>query len=354
MVTPRWARRNPMPAIVIGVVGLLAIGVGQSIPNRHAVERDLTARAAPALLAAGVSGDVSFVGRDGTVRVTSAADVDRAGEIVRELTGVRVVDVAAPRTPASSGASGAPDALAAPAVSITVDGGRVALTGAVPSDATRSALVAGVQPPFGADRVDDRLTVDAGVGAAGLAGLGAVAGALGVDATAATVELRDNRIRLTGAVSSAAAKQAAVTAARTAIGAAGPVADELTVAQTPAASAPQAQQKLLALPPITFLSDSATLTPAGRAAVAQASTVLQANPGVNVRIEGHTDSVGSPEHNLALSRARAQQVRSTLQSLGVAAERMTSDGFGESRLKVPDTSAANQAINRRVEFIVQP
>jgi outer membrane protein OmpA-like peptidoglycan-associated protein len=41
-----------------------------------------------------------------------------------------------------------------------------------------------------------------------------------------------------------------------------------------------------------------------------------------------------------------------LVSLGVARDRLASAGFGESRLRVPDDTAANKALNRRVEFIV--
>jgi outer membrane protein OmpA-like peptidoglycan-associated protein len=359
MVGPTRVRRNPIPAIVVGVVGLLTIGFGQAVPNRHSMERDLARRSAQALQAAGVSGaEVSFVGRDGVVRVASAADRDRAGEIVRSQEGVRVAQVVGPEQPPVP-VPGA-RAPAAPAVSLEVDGGRVVLTGAVPSEAARSSLVQAPKATFGADRIDDRLTVDAGFGDVGLSGLGAIPAALGRDAKAATVELRDNRIRLTGTVSSAAAKQAAVAAAERAIGSAGTVLDELTVAEPgsvptapEAPTAPRVQQNLTKLPPITFLNDSATLTPPGRRAVALAAAVLKANPEVKVSIEGHTDSAGSKGRNLALSRARARAVLSTLRSLGVAAGRMTSAGFGESRPKVADDTAARQAINRRVELIVR-
>jgi outer membrane protein OmpA-like peptidoglycan-associated protein len=71
-----------------------------------------------------------------------------------------------------------------------------------------------------------------------------------------------------------------------------------------------------------------------------------------VRIEGHTDTNGTPESNLLLSQDRANTVMNTLISLGIAANRMTAVGLGQTGLKVPDDSPANQAINRRVEFIV--
>jgi outer membrane protein OmpA-like peptidoglycan-associated protein len=46
-------------------------------------------------------------------------------------------------------------------------------------------------------------------------------------------------------------------------------------------------------------------------------------------------------------------VLNALRSLGIAAERMTAAGFGESRPKVPNDTAARRAVNRRVEFIVE-
>jgi outer membrane protein OmpA-like peptidoglycan-associated protein len=64
--------------------------------------------------------------------------------------------------------------------------------------------------------------------------------------------------------------------------------------------------------------------------------------------------VGSASSNLALSRARAKEVVATLRAMGVAAGRMSSEGFGESRLKVRDDTAARHAVNRRVEFVVLP
>lgn len=115
----------------------------------------------------------------------------------------------------------------------------------------------------------------------------------------------------------------------------------------------QVQEQLVAIPTITFVTNSADLTPEGRATVQQAAAVLLANPQVKVTIEGHTDSVGTEEANLALSQARAQAVLSTLVELGVTADRLTAQGFGETRPTVPDTTPENQATNRRVDFIVQ-
>ena len=112
------------------------------------------------------------------------------------------------------------------------------------------------------------------------------------------------------------------------------------------------QQQLRALPPVAFAYDSSQLTPAGRATVARAAAVLKAAPNLKVRVEGFTDSVGDWDVNLAISRSRAAAVRAALIENGIAPARITSVGFSEARPKVPNTSAANRAINRRVEFVV--
>jgi outer membrane protein OmpA-like peptidoglycan-associated protein len=152
---------------------------------------------------------------------------------------------------------------------------------------------------------------------------------------------------LAGTVESTAVRDAAVAAAGQAVGA-GRVADRLQVA----GPAGIVQRALTDLPKITFENDSATLTAAGQAAVAQAAEILRANPNTKVRIEGHTDSNGTPESNLVLSQARAQAVLDALVVQGVGAERMSAVGFGESRLQAPGTTLDDHAINRRVEFVV--
>lgn len=332
-------RFSPLIPLVVAVLGLAAITVAQAAPNRHAMEEDLTGRSEQELRAAGLSDvEVSFTGRDGSLKVGSAADAERALAIVRAVQGVRVADATVPPVATPSPAA------APPKVNLAVDAGRVVITGTVPTEMARAALVDAVTAVFGAGAVDDKLTIDAAVTDAGLSGLTGVVTALGKDAKAATVDLHDGTLTLTGTVSSAASKDAVVAAAAGVVGQTA-VVDRLQVAEV--------QQQLINLPPVTFLDNSATLTPAGQAALVKAAAILVANPTVRIRIEGHTDANGSAESNLALSQARAQTVLTVLQSLGVAKDRMTAQGFGETRLRVPDTSDANRAINRRVEFIVE-
>jgi outer membrane protein OmpA-like peptidoglycan-associated protein len=121
---------------------------------------------------------------------------------------------------------------------------------------------------------------------------------------------------------------------------------------SPTPTAPPVQEQLGALPTVTFENNSATLTPQGQAVVVNIANILKAHPTVKIRIEGHTDSRGAAAANLKLSQLRALAVLSALKAQGIAADRILAAGFGESRPKVPDTSDANRAINRRVELIV--
>jgi outer membrane protein OmpA-like peptidoglycan-associated protein len=341
--------RNPIVPVLVTIVGLLAIVLAQTIPNRHSIEEDLTSRSERALRGAGLSTvDVEFVGRDGTVYADSEADAGRALAIVRAQEGVRVAraEVANAPRPGGSQASKLP-----PSVNVSLNGGRVVLTGTVPSTSARTLLVDSIARLFGSGAVDDRLTASADVTDAGLAGLPGVVGALGKDVDNASVELRDGKLTLTGTVPNTTIKDAAIRAAAQAMGNQSAVVDRLAVAP-PGGPSQDVQTQLAALPQVTFANDSASLTAQGQASVARAAEILRANPSVRVRIEGHTDGNGTPEANQALSEARARSVVNALTALGIAADRLSSTGFGESRPRVPDTSAANMALNRRVEFVV--
>jgi len=331
-----WVRRKPplWVAVAVAAAGLVLVSLAQGIPNRHSIEDNLTRRSAAALEAAGLTGvQVRFIGRDGELVVPSASDVDRARDLVAAVEGVRVVSARGPQ-----------DSARPATVTVSLDGERVVLSGTVPSEAVRGALAGEL-----GGEVQNQLTVDPGVSSTAVDGLPAIVKAFGGTGKGITIELRDGRITLFGRVESAAVADAVRAAARQAIGETA-VVDRLEVTPPPG----KVQRALTDLPQVTFENNSATLTAAGRAAVAQAAAILRDNPGAKVRIEGHTDSTGTDESNLVLSRARAQSVLDALVSLGIGADRLSSAGFGESRPRVPDNTPQNQALNRRVEFIVLP
>ena len=82
--------------------------------------------------------------------------------------------------------------------------------------------------------------------------------------------------------------------------------------------------------------------------------ILSENPQVNIQIIGYTDSDGDDASNLDLSKRRAAAVKAALvQSFGIDASRIESDGKGEAMPVAKNDSPANKALNRRVEFIKQ-
>jgi outer membrane protein OmpA-like peptidoglycan-associated protein len=79
--------------------------------------------------------------------------------------------------------------------------------------------------------------------------------------------------------------------------------------------------------------------------------VLKDNPKMMLEIQGHTDNVGSASYNLKLSQSRADSVRTYLMGHGIETSRLRSTGFGLTQPIVPNSSDANRALNRRVQFI---
>lgn len=81
---------------------------------------------------------------------------------------------------------------------------------------------------------------------------------------------------------------------------------------------------------------------------------MQKNSHVTkVRIEGHTDNTGKPDHNQTLSQQRADAVAKWLTDHGVDAKRIHAVGFGDSKPAAPNDTPEHRAQNRRTEFHVE-
>lgn len=105
----------------------------------------------------------------------------------------------------------------------------------------------------------------------------------------------------------------------------------------------------LVLQDVVFETGKADLKPGAAQRLQPLAQYLQANPDVKVRIDGHTDSQGSDSYNQQLSEARAQAVRTALGGMGVAPDRITAIGHGESQPVADNMNAAGRQQNRRVE-----
>jgi len=109
---------------------------------------------------------------------------------------------------------------------------------------------------------------------------------------------------------------------------------------------------VITLGDVLFATDQARLTPAGMASAQKLADVLQQNPQRSVLIEGFTDSTGSTAHNQELSERRATSVRTALQEMGVARQRIAIHAYGEAYPVADNDSGANRQLNRRVEIVL--
>lgn len=102
---------------------------------------------------------------------------------------------------------------------------------------------------------------------------------------------------------------------------------------------------------VNFKTDKADLTEGAQLILDEVVTTLKEFPEVTLDIQGHTDSDASDAYNIDLSRRRAISVKTYLVEHGIDANRLTTSWYGERRPLVPNTTPANKAKNRRIEFI---
>jgi len=105
---------------------------------------------------------------------------------------------------------------------------------------------------------------------------------------------------------------------------------------------------------VLFATNKTELLPAAKERLTEVANALaQQDPNSKIVVEGHTDSQGNATYNQELSQRRAESVRSFLIEKGVAADRISAQGFGLSRPIADNASPEGRANNRRVEIVVQ-
>ena len=103
---------------------------------------------------------------------------------------------------------------------------------------------------------------------------------------------------------------------------------------------------------VLFETGKHALSEDAKLKLAKLSGIIQAHPGLNLAIEGHTDTTGTPEFNLKLSQQRADTVREFLIAQGLGADTITAMGMGQDNPVADNSNAAGRQKNRRVEIIV--
>ena len=184
----------------------------------------------------------------------------------------------------------------------------------------------------------------------------------------ATVSLSDQTLTVKGTVATGEARAKLLHDVGASLGSSVHVQDQLTVAAATTTALPAAQvpppvhasrahvqaglDDILRGEHIAFESNSAVLTPKGRAVVDKVIPALKRSPEATIEIGGHTDSYGDPDYNLQLSRARAESVRQYLADHAVT-NRLTAVGYGATRPLSQDRTRAASKKNRRIEFRVK-
>lgn len=129
----------------------------------------------------------------------------------------------------------------------------------------------------------------------------------------------------------------------------------------PALKTPQAQQLdqaksgdvVVILEGVNFEFDSARLRPDAITILDEAVTVLNRRKDISVDVVGHTDSTGTKQYNQGLSERRAKSVYDYFVSKGIAADRLTTKGYGETKPIASNATREGRAKNRRVELVVK-
>lgn len=128
----------------------------------------------------------------------------------------------------------------------------------------------------------------------------------------------------------------------------------LAAAAAPApAPAPAAPPPAPVMAGVNFDFDQAVIRPDDFSKLDRDVATLKEWGDLKVEVAGHTDYIGTEEYNMGLSVRRANAVRNYLVDKGIAADRLTVKGYGESQPIADNATEAGRFMNRRVELIPQ-
>lgn len=234
--------------------------------------------------------------------------------------------------------------------------GTLTLSGYVPDNAVHAALVASAERKFFSEKVIDSIKASIGAPRDFTAAVTRALGSLSRLSTG-TLVVSDREVRLSGdALFEIAAREVRENLPR----------DlprgwqtKLDISVKPLSSPVDAsvcQQlftDLLARARVRFEPNGSSIDPDSLGLLDRLAETALRCPGSGIDIVGHTDSVGRPEENQALSQRRAQAVIDALVRAGLPRERFTATGYGGWQPVAPNDTDAGKAQNRRIEFLVR-
>ena len=268
----------------------------------------------------------------------------------------------APTTTAAPSTTEAPTTTAAPTtttvtwplLAVWLDGGVIALTGAVANEDQRAQLVAAAGEAVTPANVSDQLLVDgtSTISDDLVIALGELATAMPAGLVAGTAAFDGTTIAVQGTYASDDLRAQFEAAAAEVPGVV------VTLQPRPTATAEQAAaleaelNALVAAEPILFDKGSTTISDASQSTLVKVAGLAERYAGVAIQVQGHTDSEGDAGRNLTLSEDRAAAVLDALVALGVPAADLTAAGFGETELIVGPDGKEDPVASRRVVFAV--
>lgn len=233
--------------------------------------------------------------------------------------------------------------------SATVAVGRVVISGTVPDEATKAALLSRLQEVYGTGQVVDQLNVGGVVAPASWTshvqklispGLKTIhKGQLAVDG---------NNVTVRGEVDSDTTRQTVTGNFASALNPTYTIKNALRVT----ASSQAVLDQTLANRVIEFENGSALLTESGKRILDEMAQALLKMETKKIDVIGHTDDTGKRAHNVALSMARADSVKIYLVAKGLAPQVITTTGMGPDQPLLSNSTEDGRRRNRRIEFRV--
>ena len=226
---------------------------------------------------------------------------------------------------------------------------RIVVSGTVPDEATKAALLSRLVEVYGAQNLDDRISVGGVIAPANWATyIPKLLTPQLKSISKGQLVIEGTNVALRGEVSTEAARQEIASNFANALNPTYIIKNGLRVTATSQAVLDQT----LANRVIEFEPGSALLAESGKLILDEMTSAMKIVNAKKVEVIGHTDNSGAPARNLALSRARADAVRTYLVAKGIAPELIATSGMGADQPISPNNTEEGRKRNRRIEFRV--
>lgn len=227
--------------------------------------------------------------------------------------------------------------------------GRVVISGTVPDEATKAALLGKLQQLYGTGQIIDQITVGSVIAPPNWSThIGKLMNPNLKSISKGQLVVEGTNIAMRGEVRNEAVRQTIASDFASALNTTYVIKNGLRVTGSSQAVVDQTLANRI----IEFESGSALLTESGKAILDEMATALKKVNIKKVEVIGHTDNLGTQARNLALSRSRADSVKTYLVVKGIPSELIGTSGMGPDQPIVANTTDEGRRRNRRIEFRV--